>query len=80
VTLLEVQRFADELGLRRHLDSVQEAFLVMVIEFFDHPISPGLSHWDKPRLHSMMQTQANQGADSARVSGTAVKGHVVVDL
>ena len=80
VAQFKVQRMADELWLRRHLHFVQEAVLVMVVEFFDHTISPGLGYRDKPGLHSVVQTQANQGTHSARVSGAAVKGHIVVDL
>src|SRR5262245_56849499 len=76
----KAQRFSKQVLSVGHYYASQEPAAVMVIEFFYHPVSPGFSHGNKPKLDVMGQAKPNQTTDRAWMSMTAKENHFIVYL
>ncbi len=42
--------------------AAEKLFVVGVVEFFDHTVSPRFANWDKNRLNTKVQTALNHYA------------------
>jgi hypothetical protein len=80
VAIFKIMGLLNEIRLRENGNLAKKPFIIVVIKFFNHAISPGLLYWDKPQMNVEMQTQANQRTHSSWMSRAAVKTHLIIYL
>src|ERR1700712_3249654 len=59
---------------------LQEFFLIGIIEFLNHSVSPWFTYWYKNNCNTLTKYEANHAAKASWVSITTPKGQFVIHL
>src|SRR6266850_1561921 len=78
--LFKDQRFVAQFIHACHNDSSKKTTTVVVIELFNHAVTPGFGQRNEPGLNSICQTKTDQTAHSSRVSIAAMKDQFIIYL